>query len=436
MDRVIVLILGGGRGTRLYPLTKYRAKPAVPIGGKYRLIDIPLSNCINSGLKQIYVVTQFNSVSLHHHIRCYNFDDYSNGFVEILAAQQTNRQATWYQGTADAVRQNMHYISRRDADYVLILSGDQLYRMDFQKMIETHVKTNADVTIAAVPVTRDKASGFGIMHLSDKPESRGKVVGFLEKPNTEQELDYVKISRKSIEQLGIESKGREYLASMGIYLFNTSTLIDALEKTDYKDFGKEVFPAAIRTKWVQVHPFDGYWEDIGTIGAFFETNLAMASENPPFLPSIASAPTYTRPNFLPASRITGASIRSSLISDGCTIGEGAVIENSIVGLRSQIGKNCVIRNTILMGQDYYQTQKELAQIADEGKVPVGIGDNTRIEGAIVDKNCCIGRNVTITNPDKIIETPETSFGMIRDGVICIEKDATVPDGTNLMQSEG
>ncbi len=433
MNNVVVLILGGGQGTRLYPLTKYRAKPAVPIGGKYRLIDIPLSNCINSGLKRIYVATQFNSVSLHHHIRCYNFDDYSRGFVEILAAQQTNRNGNWYQGTADAVRQNMNYISQRDIDYVLILSGDQLYRMDFQKMIETHIKANADVTIAAVPVPRDKASGFGIMRLSEDESSRGKVVGFLEKPKTEQELDHVRISRKAIEALGIESNGREYLASMGIYLFNKQTLIEALDKTDYKDFGKEVFPAAIRTKHVQVHPFDGYWEDIGTIGAFFETNLAMASDDPPFTLSVASAPTYTRPNFLPASRLSGAQIRSSLIADGCTIGEGAVIENSIVGLRSQIGKNCVIRNTILMGQDYYQTQKELAQVASEGKVPIGIGDNTIIDGAIIDKNCCIGKNVTITNPDRITDTAETSCGMIRDGVICIEKNAMVPDGTDLIQ---
>ena len=431
MNNVVVLILGGGQGTRLYPLTKYRAKPAVPIGGKYRLIDIPLSNCINSGLNRIYVATQFNSVSLHHHIRCYSFDDYSRGFVEILAAQQTNQSGTWYQGTADAVRQNINYISQRDIDYVLILSGDQLYRMDFGKMIETHINAKADVTIAAVPVTRDKASGFGIMRLSDKTGSRGKVVGFLEKPKTEQELDHVRIPQESIEALGIEAGGREYLASMGIYLFNKETLIDALEKTDYKDFGKEVFPAAIRTKHVQVHPFDGYWEDIGTIGAFFEANLAMASDNPPFALSTASSPTYTRPNFLPASRISGATIRSSLIADGCTIGEGAVIENSIVGLRSQIGRNCVIRNTILMGQDFYQTQKELAQVAAEGKVPIGIGDNTVIDGAIIDKNCSIGRNVTIANPDSIVETREQFYGMIRDGVICVEKNAAIPDGTNL-----
>ena len=225
MNNVVVLILGGGQGTRLYPLTKYRAKPAVPIGGKYRLIDIPLSNCINSGLNRIYVATQFNSVSLHHHIRCYNFDDYSRGFVEILAAQQTNRNGTWYQGTADAVRQNMNYISQRDIDYVLILSGDQLYRMDFRKMIETHVNANADVTIAAVPVARDKASGFGIMRLADEKETRGKVIGFLEKPKTEQELDHVRISQEAIESLGIEANGREYLSAPSTCRFIRSTAI-------------------------------------------------------------------------------------------------------------------------------------------------------------------------------------------------------------------
>lgn len=431
MDNVVVLILGGGQGTRLYPLTKYRAKPAVPIGGKYRLIDIPLSNCINSGLKRIYVATQFNSVSLHHHVRFYNFDDYSRGFVEILAAQQNNRNGTWYQGTADAVRQNINYIRQRDIDYVLILSGDQLYRMDFREMIKTHIGAGADVTIAAVPVTQDKASEFGIMRLSHDKQTKGRVVGFLEKPQSDAELDHVRMTPGMIEEIGIESKGREYLASMGIYLFNRDTLIDALEKTDYKDFGREVFPASIRTKRVQVHPFDSYWEDIGTIKAFYETNLAMTKDDAPFTLSVASAPTYTRPRFLPSSRFGGATIRSSLVADGCSIGEGAVIENSVIGLRAQIGKNCRIRNTIIMGQDYYQTQREQAQDLAAGRVAVGIGDNAEIDGAIIDKNCGIGRNVVITNPKKVEKTEEAFFGMIRDGVICIEKNTVIPDNWNL-----
>ena len=430
MQNVVVLILGGGRGTRLYPLTKYRSKPAVPIGGKYRLIDIPLSNCINSGLKRIYVATQFNSVSLHHHVHSYSFDDYSRGFVEILAAQQTNNNGTWYQGTADAVRQNFNYIRQRNIDYVLILSGDQLYRMDFQRMIKTHIEASADVTISAVPVSRERAPELGIMRL----DSTGRVVGFLEKPQTDTELEQFKTAPEMIARQGIEPAGRNYLASMGIYLFNRDTLIAALEKTDYKDFGKEVFPASIRTKKVQVHLFDGYWEDIGTIRSFYETNLAMAGNNPPFTLYEPTAPTYTRPHFLPATRIEKASVTTSLISDGCTIGEGTVIENSIIGLRAQIGKNCVIRNTIIMGQDFYLTPKERTQDAAAGLPSLGVGNNTTIDGAIIDKNCAIGRNVVITNPGKIDNTGELSFGMIRDGVICVEKNAVIADHWDLAAS--
>ena len=430
MQNVVVLILGGGRGTRLYPLTKFRSKPAVPIGGKYRLIDIPLSNCINSGLKQIYVATQFNSVSLHHHVHSYSFDDYGSGFVEILAAQQTNNNGTWYQGTADAVRQNFNYIRQRNIDYVLILSGDQLYRMDFQRMIKTHIEASADVTISAVPVSRERAPELGIMRLDET----GRVVGFLEKPQTDSELDQFKTPADMIQRQGIEPAGRNYLASMGIYLFNRVTLIAALEKTDYKDFGKEVFPASIRTKKVQVHLFDGYWEDIGTIRSFYETNLAMAGENPPFMLSEPTAPTYTRPRFLPATRVDSATVRSSLLADGCTIGAGTVIENSVIGLRAQIGKNCVIRNTIIMGQDFYRMPNETAQDASAGLPALGIGDDTTIDGAIIDKNCAIGNGVVITNPEKIDNTAELSFGMIRDGVICVEKNAVITDGWNLAES--
>ncbi len=429
MENVVVLILGGGQGSRLYPLTKFRAKPAVPIGGKYRLIDIPLSNCINSGLNRIYIATQFNSVSLHHHVRCYNFDDYSRGFVEILAAQQNNNKGTWYQGTADAVRQNMNYIRQRGVKYVLILSGDQLYRMDFREMIQTHIDADADVTIAAVPVSRDRASDFGIMRLTQT----GRVKGFLEKPKTDAELDDLKMTPETIDRLKMKPDGREYLASMGIYLFNLETLVEVLEKTNYKDFGKEVFPAAIRTKRVQVHPFDGYWEDIGTIRAFFETMISMTGDEPPFTLSVATAPTYTKPRFLPASRLGGATIKSCLVADGCSIASGATIENAVIGLRSQIGKNCRIRNTIVMGQDFYQTRAELDQVS-QGEVPIGIGENAKIDGAIIDKNCAIGKNVVITNPDGIENTEEYFFGMIRDGVICITKSVVIPDGWNLSEA--
>ena len=427
MKNVIALILGGGRGTRLYPLTKFRAKPAVPIGGKYRLIDIPLSNCINSGLDQIYVLTQFNSASLHHHLHSFQFDYFNGGFAEILAAQQTNAGSKWYQGTADAVRQNFSYIQQRNVEYVLILSGDQLYRMNFKEMLKSHQKAGAEVSIAAVPVDRKDASGLGIMRLDDA----GRVVGFLEKPETEQELNHVRTSPEWIESQGIRAKGRDCLASMGIYLFNKSTLLEVLEKTDYTDFGKEVFPATIRSKKVQVHLFDGYWEDIGTIKAFFEANLAMAGQNPPFALSAPDWTTYTEPRFLPPTRMDGVTVRGSLIADGCTIGEGTVIENSMIGLRCNIGRGVHIRNSIVMGADYYETDAEIMEHQRRGMPPLGIGEHSVIEHAIIDKDCRIGSRVSIVNRNNVVDCEEKPFGMIRDGVICIQKEATIPDGWSL-----
>ncbi|GHT25675.1 glucose-1-phosphate adenylyltransferase [Planctomycetales bacterium] len=424
MKNVIALILGGGQGTRLYPLTKFRSKPAVPIGGKYRLIDIPLSNCINSGLDQMYVLTQFNSASLHHHIHSFHFDYFNGGFAEILAAQQTSNAGTWYQGTADAVRQNLSYIQGRNVEYVLILSGDQLYRMNFQEMLNTHIKAGADVTISSVPVERSQASGLGIMRLDDT----GRVIGFLEKPKTDEELQHVQTQAQWIEQRGIRSNGRDFLASMGIYLFNKKTLVEVLEKTSYTDFGKEVFPATIRTKKVQVHLFDGYWEDIGTIRAFYEANIAMAKENPHFALSHPDWTTFTEPRFLPPTRMDGATVHGSLIADGCEIGNGAVIENSIVGLRCKIGKGVKIRNSILMGCDHYQTKSEIEECNRNSMPLLGIGDNTVIENAIIDKDCSIGKEVKIINKEQISDCEERPFGMIRDGIICIMKKAVIPDG--------
>ncbi len=424
---VVVLILGGGRGTRLYPLTKMRAKPAVPIAGKYRLIDIPLSNCINSGLNKIYVITQFNSDSLHRHLQSYRFDTFGRGFVQMLAAQQTNESEQWYQGTADAVRQNFKFISQKGVDYVLILSGDQLYRMDFQKMIETHERNKADVTIASVPVLKSRASELGIMRIDDE----GRVEGFLEKPQTDEELKHVYTGEDFIRSRGYDPQGREYLANMGVYLFNRETLVDALEKTSYTDFGKEVFPATIRTRRVCVHLFDGYWEDIGTIRSFYEANLALTQNPPIFDVSTPEAPTYSKMRYLPASRLDDAVVRGSFIADGCQIGKGAVIENSIIGIRSRIGKNCVIRNSILMGQDFITSPEEDAAESAAGRPRVGIGDNVAIDGAIVDKNCQIGNYVSITNPNNVQNTKELGFGMIRDGVICVEKGAVLPNNWNL-----
>jgi len=421
---MVTLVLGGGRGTRLYPLTKYRSKPAVPVGGKYRLIDIPLSNCINSGLNRIYVLTQFNSVSLHRHIRStYTFDAFDAGFVEILAAQQTLTSTDWYQGTADAVRQNLRYLEQPGVERVLILSGDQLYRMDFRDMLSTHEQSGADVTIAGVPVYARDASGLGIMRLDDT----GRVMGFLEKPKTEQELAHVRTDPAWIDQRGIESRGRDCLANMGIYLFNRQALVDVLRKTDYQDFGREVFPASIRSRRVHVHLFDGYWEDIGTIRSFFEANLSLAQADPPFRLASATAPIYSRARFLPPTRVDGASIRQSLVADGCIIEHGAVIENSVIGLRCLIGRDAVIRNSVLMGNDYYEPPGG----DGDGRPPLGVGAGTVIEGAIVDKNCRIGRKVRVVNDARQENTDETSFGMIRDGVVVVPKEATLPDRWSL-----
>lgn len=428
-NRIIALVLGGGRGTRLLPLTKFRSKPAVPVAGKYRIIDIPLSNCINSGMNRIYVLTQFNSVSLHRHIRrTYNFDAFSEGFVEILAAQQTNDTELWYQGTADAVRQHLRYIQQPGIDHVLILSGDQLYHMDYNDMLETHKQSGADVTIAALPVDRKQAASFGIMRLDDT----GRVLGFLEKPKTEEELKLVRTDPAWIDARGIPSKGRDCLASMGIYLFNRDLLVDLLSKTNYADFGKEVFPTSIRTKKVFVHLFDGYWEDIGTIQSFFEANLQLAKPNPPFDLTSVGMPIFTRSRSLAPSRFNGATIRDSLIADGCRIEAGATIENSVIGLRCKIGKNVVIRNAVIMGHDFYQESDQVAADVAAGRPPLGIGDGTIIERAIVDKNVRIGRNVRIVNEREVRERADDGIAAICDGITCVVKDAVMPDGWRLM----
>jgi glucose-1-phosphate adenylyltransferase len=428
MRNVLALVLGGGRGTRLYPLTKYRSKPAVPLAGKYRLIDIPLSNCINSGLHRMYVLTQFNSVSLHRHIRrTYTFDAYSGGFVEILAAQQTTESSDWYQGTADAVRQNIRYLQQSNIDHVLILSGDQLYRMNYAAMLNTHQDADADVTIGAMPVAREAAQAFGIMRVDDA----GRVEGFLEKPKSEQEIEMVKTAPEWIDAHGIPSRGRDLLASMGIYLFNRETLLDVLTKTDYHDFGKEVFPASIRSRHVQMHLFDGYWEDIGTIKSFFECNLALAAKDPPFDLSSAEAPIYTRARFLPPSKLDGATIRNSLVSDGCEIEDGVVIENSVIGLRCKIGRNVTIKNSVIMGADEYETPAQIAQRRATRQPTLGICDGTLIDGAIVDKNARIGRNVRLVNEQKLANTPEAEGVTVRDGIVCVEKGAMLHDGWRL-----
>ncbi len=422
MHNVIAVVLGGGQGARLMPLTKYRSKPAVPLASKYRLIDIPLSNCINSGLKRIFVLTQFLSVSLHRHIRgTYRFDNFSGGFVEILAAQQTMAEGTdWYQGTADAVRKNLRYLTQSYVEQIVILSGDQLYRMDFAQMLETHRNSNADITIAAKPVHGHEAEGLGIMQVDDA----GQVTGFVEKPQTEEQLKSVRMDPAWIDKRGVESGGRDYLASMGIYVFNREVLAQALEETDHQDFGKEVFPASINKRKVQVHLFDGYWEDIGTIHSFYDANLQLASPDAPFQLATSRSPIYSRPRYLPPTRVDGASIKGSLIADGCVIEPGAKIENSVIGLRCHIGRDVVIRNSIIMGADYYESPNG----QEKNAIPTGIGDGTVIDGAIVDKNCRVGPGSQIINSDRIKEKVVDKYCSIQDGILVVEKDAQLPPG--------
>jgi glucose-1-phosphate adenylyltransferase len=419
MKSVVAVILGGGQGTRLRPLTSLRSKPAVPLAGKYRLIDIPISNCINSGINQTYVLTQFLSVSLHRHIRgTYTFDNFSGGFVEILAAQQTYEAGDdWYQGTADAVRKNLRYLTQHGVEYVLILSGDQLYRMDYQKMLKTHKEAKADVTIAAKPVARSEASALGIMRVDDT----GRVEGFLEKPKTADELEHVRTEPAWIDERGVTSQGRDLLASMGIYLFNVQTLVDALQLTEYRDFGREVFPASIRSRHVQVHLFDGYWEDIGTIRAFYEANLALARPDSPFELNVPGTPIYTRARFLPPSRIDGASIERSLVADGCEIGQGTRVVSSVVGLRCRIGRNVEIRDSVLMGADYYEESPAT-------ETPLQIGDGAVVRGTIVDKNCRIAPGVRVEPPAGCEELSIDANCVIRDGIVVVQKGATLPAG--------
>ncbi len=426
MRRVLAIILGGGKGTRLFPLTQYRSKPAVPLAGKYRLIDIPISNCINSGINRIYLLTQFNSVSLHRHIRqTYRFDRFDSGFVEILAAQQTMEGEMWYQGTADAVRKNLRYFDQANVDHVLILSGDQLYRMHYDEMLKTHLETKADVTIAALPCTREAARGFGIMRLDDA----GRVRGFLEKPQTDREIDLVRTDPAWIDAHGLESRGRDCLASMGIYIFRKDVLVELLEKTTYHDFGKEIFPMSIRTHQAQAFLFDGYWEDIGTVPSFFQANLDLTKPDAPFSFEDPTGPIFTHARSLPPTRCDGATITQCLLSDGVTIGEGTVIEHSVVGLRCQIGKNVKLKNAVVMGADYVQKPADRQADIAQGIPPIGIGEGTRIEGAILDKNCRIGKNVTIiSRPDL---TGDHSPIIVQDGVIVVPKDAVVPDGWTL-----
>jgi len=426
MQGVLSLILGGGRGTRLYPLTMLRSKPAVPVAGKYRLIDIPISNCLNSGLYRIYVLTQFLSVSLHRHIaNSYKFDAFSRGFVEVLAAQQTNEAADWYQGTADAVRQNIRYVEEDGCREVLVLSGDQLYRMDFRQLIKTHREHRADVTIAVLPVTREQAAGFGMVRLDD----HGRVAGFVEKPQTDEQLAPVRIPAEWLARHGITGGDRHYLASMGIYLFNRQVLFDLLNAQPLvADFGKEVFPRSIKTYHVQAHLFDGYWEDLGTVKSYHEANLALAGDEPPFDFHSPEGVIYTRMRFLPASRVSGATLEQCLVSDGCVVQSGARISRCVIGVRSRIGRDVVLKDTVMIGADRFETDAERAANRARGIPDLTVGDASVIERAILDKDCRVGRNVRISNRRNVQDEEGENY-VIRDGIVVIPKGIVVPDGT-------
>jgi glucose-1-phosphate adenylyltransferase len=437
MAKVLSLILGGGRGTRLFPLTKQRAKPAVPVAGKYRLIDIPISNCLNSNLNRIYVLTQFLSVSLHRHIaNTYKFDMFSNGFVEILAAQQGyDENVGWYQGTADAVRQNLPYIIQENADYVLILSGDQLYRMDYAQMIDTHRKSGAEVTIACLPVPEEQTSGFGLMRVDDT----GRVKEFAEKPKTAEARKPYFTSAEWIEERGIPCLGRHYLANMGIYLFKTDKLIDMLntpvfdkllhqEKLPH-DFGSNVFPSHVGQRHIHAHLFDGFWEDLGTIKSYHEVSLALAEPSPPFNFFQSEGMIFTRMRNLPASRIDGATLDRASIADGCIVGSGTMIEHSLIGVRSVIGRNCKLKDVVLLGSDRFENPHDLRVNHATGRPDLNIGDGSLIEKAILDKDCRVGRNVQIRcqggKPD--YDDPQGRY-YVRDGLVCVPRAGVIPDG--------
>lgn len=427
MKKVLSIILGGGAGTRLYPLTKMRAKPAVSLAGKYRLIDIPVSNCINSELYKIYVLTQFNSASLNRHLnRAYNFSGFNEGFVEVLAAQQTKENSGWFQGTADAVRQYLNLFDSWDIDEYLILSGDHLYRMDYSLFIQRHRETNADITLSVVPIDEKRASAFGLM----KIDERGRVVDFSEKP-TGNALKQMQVDTTTLGLSAEEAQKNPYIASMGIYVFKKEVMKKLLQANpEQTDFGKEIIPPAAKDFNVQAFLFKGYWEDIGTIEAFYEANLALTQQpNPTFTFYEEKAPIYTRSRYLPPSKLVNCQIAESMLGEGCIL-KDCRIHHSVIGVRTRVEADCTIEDSLLMGADYYQSSYERESCLQRGDVPIGIGCETIIRRAIIDKNACIGRNVRIINKDRVEESEREKEGFyIRSGIVVVLKNATIPDGT-------
>ncbi|WP_395625591.1 glucose-1-phosphate adenylyltransferase [Daejeonella sp.] len=417
-SKVISVVLGGGQGSRLYPLTDTRSKPAVPIAGKYRLVDIPISNCLNSGIERIFVLTQFNSASLNKHIKnTYHFSFFSEAFVDILAAEQTPSNSTWFQGTADAVRQSLNHLEQHDCDYILILSGDQLYQMDFEEMIKNHEKNGAGISIATIPVNAHDASDFGIL----KSDENNIITSFIEKPKKELLPEW-----KSDVNETLKSKGKEYLASMGIYLFNRDLLFQLLENNTMTDFGKEIIPNSIANHKVLSYQFEGYWTDIGNIHSFFEANIGLTDDIPEFN-LFDKKPIFTRARMLPPSKILGTTLEKTIVADGCII-HASRIERTVIGIRTRIGTGTTIVNTYVMGGDRYQTLKELKK-ADESNTPImGIGERCYIKNAIIDKNCFIGNDVRI-NGGTHLSDGDFKTHTIKNGIVVVKKMAVIPNGT-------
>jgi glucose-1-phosphate adenylyltransferase len=417
--KTVSVILGGGAGSRLYPLTSTRSKPAVPIAGKYRLVDIPISNCINSGISRMFVLTQYNSASLNKHIKnTYQFSVFGSGFVDILAAEQTPDSPGWFQGTADAVRQSLKHIEKNDFEYVLILSGDQLYQMDFAEMIDHHVQAGADISIATIPVAKREATEFGILKTDDK----NNITSFIEKPAEELLPDWESNTGEEMQALG-----RNYLASMGIYIFTKKILFDLLneEKIPATDFGKEIIPDAIHKYKVTGFQYGGYWTDIGNIYSFFEANLALTMDIPPFNLFDENNTVFSRARMLPPSKISGTTITQTIIAEG-TIIHAASITNSVIGIRARIGAGSIIESCYIMGNDFYETIAEIAHDFDRGLPKVGIGDNCNMKNVIIDKDCRIGNNVKIAGGTHL---PDSDHGLysVKDGIVVIKKGAVVPD---------
>ncbi|MBP2831905.1 glucose-1-phosphate adenylyltransferase [Aquimarina sp. U1-2] len=416
--KVLAIILGGGQGTRLYPLTEKRSKPAVSIAGKYRLVDIPISNCIHCDIKRMFVLTQFNSASLNRHIKnTYVFSSFSNAFVDILAAEQTPDNKTWYQGTADAVRQSMHHLLNHEFEYALILSGDQLYKMDFDQMLKEHIQKEADISVATLPVVPKEATEFGIL----KTDNESFITSFTEKPS----LDKLPGWESEVSD-EMKSENREYLASMGIYIFNKDLLIDILSDPDTVDFGKEIIPQSIGTHKVLAYQYEGYWTDIGNVGAFFEANISLTDAIPKFDLFNKVSSVLTRPRILPPSKISGTLIEKSMIAEGCII-NAKKIERSVIGIRSRIGKETVIRNTYMIGSNTYEDVLELEENKTKNLPSFGVGEQCAINYTIIDKDARIGNNVTINGGAHLEDTEEDLY-VIKDGIVVIKSRSIIPDG--------